>query len=112
MTKKTAPEPAAATTTLSGFAVQVTGFIPIPKDDLRKQAEIPLLLLDIQEGKKTLADLMPHLRDLEFKQGHVNKRFEVSKAYEMLGNGDADPDDADPDFDEVIETEEETTGEA
>lgn len=70
---------AAPMTMIHGFAIQVLAFIPIPKDDLRKQAEIPLLLLDINEGKKTLADLVPHLRGIEFRQQHTGRRVSVDE---------------------------------
>ena len=62
------------TTIAQGYAVQMLGFIPIHKGDLRKQSEIPLLLLDIQEGRKTIADLIPHIKDVEFRQQHVGRR--------------------------------------
>jgi len=87
------PAPAAPAavpmTTLSGFAVSVLAFIPIDKKDLRKQAEIPMLLLDIQEGKKTIADLAPHLKNLEFRQQHINKRFTAEEAAQLMGTAPA-----------------------
>lgn len=87
------PAPAAPAavpmTTLSGFAVSVLAFIPIDKKDLRKQAEIPMLLLDIQEGKKTIADLAPHLKNLEFRQQHINKRFTAEEAAQLMGTASA-----------------------
>lgn len=81
-TAPAAPAPTAVasnvTKTVSGFAIGLTAFIPVDPKDLRKQAEIPLLLLDIQEGKKTIADLAPYLRQTEFRQQHTRKR--VSEA--------------------------------
>lgn len=64
-----------ATTTLAGYAVQLTGFIPVSKKDLRKQADIPLLLLDVQEGRRPASDIIPLLRQLDIRQQYVNKRF-------------------------------------
>lgn len=89
-TTTTTPVPAAAPaatpmTTVSGFAVSILAFIPIDPKDLRKQAEIPLLLLDIQEGKKTVADLAPYLKDTEFRQQHIRKRFTVEEAKRLMG---------------------------
>lgn len=96
MTKKTPPEARTApvtpeTTTLSGYAIQIMGFIPIPKGDLEKQAEIPLLLLAIQKGEKTVADLAEHLQGLEFRQQYSNKRFPVEEAARMLSGGTEEP---------------------
>jgi len=68
-----------AMTQVQGFAVQIIGFIPIPKNDLRRQSEIPLLLLDINEGRKPLAALTPLLRGVEFRQQHVGKRVTVDE---------------------------------
>lgn len=89
-TTTTTPVPTAAPaaepmTTLSGFNVSVLAFIPIDPKDLRKQAEIPLLLLDIQEGKKTISDLAPYLKDVEFRQQHIRKRFTKADADKMMG---------------------------
>ena len=74
-----APAAAPAMTQVQGFAVQIIGFIPIPKNDLRRQSEIPLLLLDINEGRKPLSDLTPLLRSVEFRQQHVGKRVTVDE---------------------------------
>lgn len=76
------PVAAPAMTMVHGFAIQILAFIPIPKDDLRKQAEIPLLLLDINEGKKSITDLVPHLRGIEFRQQHLGRRVTVDEAAE------------------------------
>lgn len=88
-TETTSPIPPAPTaipmTTVSGFAVSIMAFIPIGAKDLRKQAEIPMLLLDIQEGKKTIADLAPYLKNPEFRQQHLRKRFTQEEAAELLG---------------------------
>jgi hypothetical protein len=69
-----------AMTMVSGFGVQINGFIPIPKDDLKRQIEVPQLLLDIQEGRKTLADLTPHLVAVDFRMQHVGRRVTVDEA--------------------------------
>lgn len=97
VTAVTAP----AMTQVQGFAVQIIGFIPIPKNDLRRQSEIPLLLLDINEGRKPLSDLTPLLRSVEFRQQHVGKRVTVDefKAWQEL------------DKPAVVEEEEEQTEE-
>lgn len=89
-TTTTTPVPAAAPaatpmTTVSGFAVSLLAFIPVDTKDLRKQAEIPLLLLDIQEGKKSIADLAPYLKETELRQQHIRKRFTVDEAKRLLG---------------------------
>lgn len=77
--------------TLSGFAIMVTGFIPIPKNDLRKQAEIPLLLLDVQEGKRPAADIIPLLKDMEIRQQHINKRFTPEQVAAMADKPAPEP---------------------
>jgi hypothetical protein len=77
-----APTPAVveqAAKIVSGYAVQVMAFIPVDKKDLRKQAEIPMLLLDVQEGEKTLADLAPHLKMTEVRQQFVGKRMTATE---------------------------------
>lgn len=68
-----------ATKQVQGYTVQILGFIPIPKDDLRKQSEIPMLILDVQEGRKTFADLEPHLKAVEFRCNHTGRRVEQSE---------------------------------
>lgn len=73
------------TTTVSGYAIQILAFIPIGKKDLKKQAEIPVLLMDIIEGRKTIADLAEHLHELDMRQQYTNKRFEIEKAKVLLG---------------------------
>lgn len=84
--RSTTPPPApiaavtpAPQTQQQGYAVQILGFIPIPKGDLRKQIEIPQLLLDISEGRKTLSDLVPHLKAVEFRQHFTGRRFTVDE---------------------------------
>lgn len=72
------------TTTVSGYAIQILAFIPIGKKDLAKQVAIPTLLLDIQNGTKTIADLAPYLHDHEMRQNFINKRFPVQTAAKML----------------------------
>jgi len=72
------------TTTVSGYAIQILAFIPIGKKDLEKQVAIPTLLLDIQNGHKTIADLAPYLHDHEMRQNFINKRFPIATAAKML----------------------------
>jgi len=85
---KTTPAPtmpaAEQTTTISGYAIQILAFIPIGKKDLKRQAEIPILLLDLQEGRKTIADLAPYLHAPEVRQTFINKRFPITDAKVML----------------------------
>lgn len=69
--------------TVQGFAVGFTAFIPVDPKDLRKQAEIPMLLLDIQEGKKDISALIPFLRQQEFRQQHVRKRVTEDEYAEL-----------------------------
>jgi hypothetical protein len=72
----TTPTPSAAvpSKTVSGYTVQVTAFIPISPDDLKMQAEIPMLLLDIKEGRKSFSALEPNLKQVEFRQEFIRKR--------------------------------------
>lgn len=99
--------PASATTTVGGFQIGIIGFIPVDPSDLRKQAEIPMLLLDIQEGRKTIADLAPHLRQMEFRQQHTRKRVPVDEARELF----AKPEDGDDDDGEAFTVRDGETGE-
>lgn len=71
------PASSPAMTTVAGFAVQIIGFIPIPRDDLKKQVEISTLMLDIQDGRKTFEALAPHLKNVEYRAVHLNRRFTV-----------------------------------
>lgn len=95
----TTPTPTATTApvtkTVQGFAVGLTAFIPVDQKDLRKQAEIPLLLLDIQEGKKTLADLAPYLKQIDFRQQHVRKRVTEDEYSELFQKAEAAAPEAD-----------------
>ena len=76
--------PAAATTTVGGYAFTLHGFIPVATNDLRKQSEIPALLLDIQEGKRPLSDLMPHLKETDIRQQFTRKRVSPEQAREWF----------------------------
>jgi hypothetical protein len=69
----------------------LTGFIPIPKNDLRKQADVPLLLLDVQEGRKSPAEIIPFLKDLEIRQQHINKRFTPEQVAAMADKPKEEP---------------------
>lgn len=87
MAPRTSAAPAAPTpvvaipmTTVHGFAIQMLAFVPIPKDDLKKQVEVSQLLIDIKEGTKSPADLFPHMKGIEFRQQHVGKRVTVEEA--------------------------------
>lgn len=77
------PTPAAAPmTTVHGFAIQVLAFIPIPKGDLKKQIDVSQALIDLAEGKKTIAELVPFMKGIEVRQQHVGKRVTVAEATE------------------------------
>lgn len=79
-----APAPVQTTpppmTTAQGYAIQILGFIPIPKNDLRRQIEVSQLLMDVNDGKKTAAELVPHMKQIEYRQQHVGKRITVEEA--------------------------------
>jgi hypothetical protein len=51
---------------------------------LRKQSEIPALLLDIQEGKRPLSDLMPHLKETDIRQQFTRKRVSPEQVREWF----------------------------
>lgn len=74
----------AASKTVSGFAIGLTAFIPVDPKDLRKQSEIPMILLDIQEGKKDVSALLPYLKQIEFRQQHVRKRVTEAEYTELF----------------------------
>lgn len=107
MARKQNEQPASAsiapgpqTTTIAGFQIGIIAFIPIDPADLRKQAEVPLILLDIQEGKKSLADLAPYLKQVEFRQQHVRKRVPLDEARNLFSapaEQEADPETGDED---------------
>ena len=67
-------------TTVGGYAFALYGFIPVAANDLRKQAEIPALLLDIQDGKRPMADIVQHLHDIELRQQYTRKRVTTAQA--------------------------------
>lgn len=67
-------------TTVHGFAIQVLAFIPIPKEDLKKQIEVSQALIDLAEGRKTIADIVPFMKGIEIRQQHVGKRITVDEA--------------------------------
>lgn len=84
-----APEPQTIPhTTIGGFAIGIVGFIPIPADDLKAQAAIPTLLLDIQEGRKTMAELIPMMKQVELRQSFTRKRVPKAEAAEWSAQGD------------------------
>lgn len=81
-----APQPAVAeqTTTVSGYAISILAFIPVSKKDLARQIEVPTLLRDISEGRKTIADLAGYLHGTEMKMNFINKRYPVGEARAMM----------------------------
>lgn len=84
--KPPAPQPAVAeqTTTISGYAISILAFIPVSKKDLARQIEVPTLLRDISEGRKTIADLAGYLHGTEMKMNFINKRYPVGEARSMM----------------------------
>ncbi len=86
MAKPTTPNPLATeqTTTVSGYAISILAFIPVSKKDLARQIEVPTLLRDIQEGRKTIADLNGYLTGTEMKMSFINKRFPIAEARAMM----------------------------
>ncbi len=94
------PAAAPAMTMVHGYAVQIMGFIPIPRSDLRKQAEVPLLILDIQEGRKPLSELVPMLRGLDLRQNYLGRRVTV----EEMNKWNGEPEQTDLE-DAIAETE-------
>lgn len=75
---QTQPTPTAvantAMKTVQGYTVQLIAFIPVDPKDLRTQAAIPTILLGIEEGEATLNDLMPYLKQVEFRSQNTRKR--------------------------------------
>ncbi len=71
-------------TTVGGYAFTLHGFIPVATNDLRKQSEIPALLLGIHEGKRPLSDLMPHLKETDIRQQFTRKRVSPEQAREWF----------------------------
>ena len=113
---------APAQTTVGGYQITLTAFIPVAPDDLKKQAEIPTILLAIQEGEKTFADLSGHLKQVEFRAPFTRKRMPEAEAKALLGiidaplldgidDGQSKPEEPlDPDFDEVGKDHDPETG--
>lgn len=108
-TAPAAPAPTASastvTKTVQGFAIGLTAFIPIDPKDFRKQAEIPMLLLDIQEGRKTIADLAGHLKQVEFRAQNTRKRVTADE-YEELFRAPPASNDEQTETEETEQTEE------
>lgn len=94
MTRRTAdngtpppsPPAAVAMTTVGGYAVGILGFIPVDGKDLKKQVEVSTLILDINEGRKTIADLAPFMVDVSFRQNFVRRRFEAAELSKALAD--------------------------
>lgn len=60
--------------TVQGYTVQLLAFIPVDPKDLRTQAAIPTILLDISEGHADISALMPYLKQVEFRSQNTRKR--------------------------------------
>lgn len=85
--------------TVQGYTVQVLAFIPVDPKDLRTQAAIPTILLNIEEGKADITALMPYMKEIEFRTQNTRKRvtadeFEALFAKPKAEEGAADNDDA------------------
>lgn len=65
---------ATAMKTVQGYTVQLLAFIPVDPKDLRTQAAIPTILLDISEGHADISALMPYLKQTEFRSQNTRKR--------------------------------------
>ena len=87
----TTAQAADAQTTVSGYAFQLLGFIPVDPKDLRKQTEIPGILLDISENKRPISDIMPFLKEVEIRQQFTRKRvsMETKRGYDAQPAADA-----------------------
>lgn len=60
--------------TVQGYTIQLLAFIPVDPKDLRTQAAIPTILLDISEGHADISALMPYLKQTEFRSQNTRKR--------------------------------------
>lgn len=81
-TKPTPPpttSTAVPTTTVGGHAIQILAFIPDDKTNLRKQGDTLMLLADVAEGKKGIADLAPLLKLVEVKSNFTRRRFDAEE---------------------------------
>lgn len=103
-TSTPAPAPAAAaeaTKTVAGYAVQLTGFIPVPKDDLRAQTRLTSLMADVDEQVRPFSDIFELIQDRDFRVQPINRRYTEAQANAMLkaahGGDDDKKDDAKPD---------------
>lgn len=76
--KETAPAVTAQTTTamktVQGYTIQLLAFIPVATNDLRTQAAIPTILMNIEDGTGKIEDLMPYLKQMEFRVQNTRKR--------------------------------------
>jgi hypothetical protein len=90
MSKKPTPAPAPeATSTVSGHAIQINCFIPIPKDDLEKQIKVAQLLLELRDGSdrdqsEVVGELFGLSVNPDVRSQAINKRFPASEAKLML----------------------------
>lgn len=65
--------------TVQGYTIQLLAFIPIDPKDLRTQAAIPTILMNIEEGSASINDLMPYLRQIEFRSQNTRKRVSADE---------------------------------
>ena len=96
---------AEATKTLSGYAVQLVGFIPTPKGNLRAQAELTAVMADIEEGKKPFSAIFDLIQDRDFRVQPINRRYPEAKANAMLARASGGQADEEPEGDSAAEPE-------
>jgi hypothetical protein len=77
----TAVEP---TKTVAGYAIQLTGFIPIPKDDLRAQAKLTATMADVDEQVVPFSAIFDLIQDRDFRVQPINRRYTEAQAAAML----------------------------
>ncbi|WP_299078731.1 hypothetical protein [uncultured Paraglaciecola sp.] len=93
---------AEATKTVSGYAIQFLGFIPVPKDDLRRQISVAEKILELESSDEPkpeiIAELLAMSHEPNIRAQSLNKRFPVSEANAMLGDaaGADDGEEGDP----------------
>ena len=73
-----------STKTVSGYGIQLNGFIPIPKGNLRLQAQLTSLMADVEEGERPFSDLFDLIQDRDMRVQAVNRRFPADEAEKMI----------------------------
>lgn len=104
--------------TVQGYTIQLLAFIPIDPKDLRTQAAIPTILMNIEEGSASINDLMPYLRQIEFRSQNTRKRVSADEHAALFAKPEEGSeeeekqkeDDGDTTDGGDVETEEQTDG--